>query len=165
MSLSPERVWLNGERFDVAYLLETSTGKIERFVSPGLRVGVTAGVARRISSEYICVYVSPSSGGVFLGVRGRSYLLDGSLVARYARCWGGVASVLYLTPPGEQTFRLMQLTLGRAFSKRVDPGYDSLDESMDDFLGDVADIVGSPRRRAWITEVKDPIAGPWNLLE
>lgn len=59
---------------------------------------------------------------------------------------------------------LQRPNLAGTLLRKVDPGYDELDASLDDYLADIADIAGSERRLAWILEIKDPAAGPWELL-
>ncbi len=73
-------------------------------------------------------------------------------------------SLLSVSRPGEPKLVVAQRTVTRALLRRVDPAYDELDESMDDFLADVADIVSSEARRDWILEIKDPDAGPWEAV-
>ena len=59
---------------------------------------------------------------------------------------------------------VLQRNIAGALLRKVDPAYDDLDASLDDFLADIADIAGSERRLAWIREIKDAAAGPWEYV-
>jgi hypothetical protein len=158
-------VWLTGERFDVAYFLDLDSGQIQRFVTKGSRIGETAGICGRVSGGFVAAYVTPTDGTLVLQIDNVAYPLDGSVRAVHQNGWGGLSSRLVIEPPDGPAVRVEQRTPARAILRKVDPGYDSLDESMDDFLADIADLASSPERRAWIVRTKNPQAGPWHLLE
>jgi len=73
----------------------------------------------------------------------------------------GAVSRLAVSRPGQPDLAIRQLTPGIPIFRLVDPAYDELDETFDDFLGDVADIVNSADRQESILKYKDPDAGPW----
>jgi len=157
-------VWLSGERFDVAYFLDLEANEIRRFVTKGLRIGETGGRCRRVLGGHVALFVRPSDRTLQLWTAGTTYPVDGTLTMRHKLRLGGLGSTLVLVSPEGPEVRLDTLTPARAILRRFDPGYDSLDESLDDFLADVADIAESPERQAWILSNKDPSAGPWRLL-
>lgn len=161
MTSSDSRVWLNGERFDVAYLLETTSGSVQRHVRKGQRTGQTAGMGQRIGRHFVAVYVDPNSAELVLQIGHLRFPLDGSVLIGHVIRNAGLTSRLIVGREGQSPLIVRQTTVARAILRRIDPTYDDLDESCDDFLADVADIAHSPERRRWILETKNPTAGPW----
>lgn len=157
-------VWLNGERFDVAYFLDLESDRVRRFVTKGSRIGPTAGRCRRVLGGHAALFVSPIDHTLRLWTGGATYPVDGTVTMRHRLLCGGFGSTLLLTTREGVHVRVDTLTPARPFMRRFDPAYDALDESMDDFLADVADVASSAERRAWILSKKDPTAGPWHLL-
>lgn len=63
---------------------------------------------------------------------------------------------------GMPTIRVRQYVIGGTLQGWLDPGYDGLDRSFDDLLGEVADIAGSDQRRQAFRDAKDSLADPSN---
>jgi hypothetical protein len=160
MKHPPHRVWVNGERYNVEYLFDVAAGEVvQRLVLPG-RGGRTGGIGRYCGRVFVAVYVAPGGDELVLQVGGCRFPLDGLTKATHSRRWRGAFSELLITRPGEADLLVHQRTLARALLWRVDPAYDDLDESMDDFLMNIADIVNSESRQRWFLEISDPDAGP-----
>lgn len=162
-SASP--VWLNGERFDVAYLLTPGGRAVRRFDMKKVRVGNTGGMGQRVGRKFVGVFVHPESKEVILRVGHREVTLDGSVNIHHETKLGGVISQMVVRPSDGGEIVVSDLTPARAILRKFDPGYDDLEESMDDFLADVADIAASEERRRWILQTTDPSSGPWHLLD
>lgn len=155
-------VFVNGPRYNIVYRFHTVTGRAKRIKVGG--ICRTAGVGRRCVSGFLAVYVDPESRDLVLQFRGKRFTLDGLTQATHATHCLGLLSLLVVERVGRSPLVVKQMTPARAVLRRVDPAYDSLDESHDDFLSDVADIANSPERQRWILEVTDPEAGPWNEI-
>lgn len=159
------QVWLTGERFDVAYLLDTRGGAIRRFEQRGVDVGRTAGFMERIvGGRRVGWYVSPADGGLHLRL-GRRDLATGDVVGSTvshgpARLW----TKLDLTMEHGGTEALRKLTPARAALRGVDPAYDELDEFADDFLAQMGELVASPEAQQRVLDTTDPRSGPWHLV-
>lgn len=162
MSPKVGRVWLNGERAGEHHLLEVSSGMVIKTVRLGGDDRATAGVGRRCGGQFASVYVNQDSG-IVLQVDRDKFPLDGQTILSHESRFGGLMSILRIRRPGMKPRKLYRMNIAGALLKRVDPGYDELDESVDDFLADLADIAASDHRRAWLREVKDPLAGPWEM--
>jgi hypothetical protein len=156
-------VWLNGPRYNVRYLFDPGSGQVVRTVKLPRAAGNTAGVGRRCGTSFVAVYVAPDRRSLFVQVGGDWLPLDGATVAVHERRLGGTVSRLSITRPGGRPLGARLLIPASALLWRLDPGYDELDRSMDDFLADVADLVNSEARRDWFVTVKDPDAGPWEV--
>jgi hypothetical protein len=157
-------IWLSGERFNLDYLFDVESGTVvHKLVSPA-RVGMTAGMGRTMGGRFVAVYVAPNCAGLVVQVDARRFALDGLTRASHSRRWRGLVSELLLQREGEPDLTVSQWTVAAALLRRADPAYDALDESMDDFLADVADIANSEYRQSWILKVKDPSAGPWEAV-
>ncbi len=141
-------VWLNGERFDVAYFLDLGSDRIRRFVTKSSRIGETGGRCRRVSEGYVALFVSPDDRTLQLWTAGRIYPLDGSVSMRHQLRYLALGSTLVLENPEGAEVRIDTMTPARAVLRSFDPGYDALDESVDDFLADVSDVASSPERQA-----------------
>lgn len=161
MTGKSQRLWLNGERAGEHHLLDLTSGQVVKTAQLGREVRTTAGMGRRCGSHFISVYVAPDGETVVLQVDRQSFPLDGQTIASHKTRFHGLTSALTIQRPGVEPLSLQRRNVASALLKRVDPGYDDLDGSSDDFLADVADIAASERRLAWIREVKDPQAGPW----
>lgn len=129
-----------------------------------VRVGSTGGVGQRVGRKFVGVFVHPDSHEIILRVGQRELPLDGSTDIHHKTKICGAVSKMVVRPPGGDEIVVSALTLARAFLRKMDPGYDDLDESMDDFLAAVADIAASEERRLWILRTTDPSSGPWHLL-
>ncbi|SRR5258706_12971725 len=162
MSPSVGQVWLNGERAGEHHLLEVSSGVVIKTVHLGRDNRTTAGIGRRCGAHFASVYVNKDNGIVLQVDRDR-FPLDGQTTVSYESRFGGLMSILRILRPGMKSRHLHRMNIASALLKRVDPGYDDLDASVDDFLADLADIAASDRRRTWMREVKDPTAGPWEM--
>jgi hypothetical protein len=162
MSENRDRVWLNGERAGEHKLLDTASGKVVTTANLGREIRTTAGSGRRCGRHFVAVYVAPDRTTVMLQVDRKRFPLDGQTVVVHSSRLGGLVSRLSIDRPGSGHHVVRQHTVASAFFKRVDPGYDDLDASLDDYLADIADIANSERRLASIRELKDPAAGPWD---
>lgn len=156
-------VWLSGERFNVDYLFDTSLGRVVRRVVLPERGGVTAGMGRPCGRQFVAVYVGHDPGSIFLQIDAQRFPLDGLTEAKHRGRLHGFRSELVVVRPDMEPVRVRQWTPTRPISRVIDPAYDGLDESVDDFLSDVVDVVESERRREWLSEVKDRTAGPWEF--
>ena len=161
----PGCIWLSsGQQHNVDYLFDVAAGRVRRkMVLPGTG-GTTAGVGRRCGRRFVAVYVAPDRDVLVLQVDARRFELDGETRVTHRRRFGGLLSELKISRPSAPDLLVRQATLAPAILRRTDPAYDDLDESLDDFLADVADIVDSEERRDWILKIKDPTAGPWELV-
>lgn len=159
-----DRVWLNGEQFDVAYQLDLGSNRVRRFHTKGSRIGEAGGACRRVRGGWIAYFVSPGDHTLQLWAAGKFLPLDGSVAMQHRVRCAGLWSRLVIDGDGGRPLRIVSFTPARAVLCRIDPAYDSLDESMDDFLADIADIARSAERRSWILARRDPTAGPWHLV-
>jgi hypothetical protein len=159
------KIWLTGERFNVDYLFDTATGEVlQKLVSRGLDA-TTAGTGRYCCRRFVAVYVAPDHSGVVLQVDGARFPLDGRTKVEHRRRFGGTLSSLSVSRPGQEDVSVNQLTVGILISRLIDPAYDELDESLDDYLADIADIIRSDERQQSILAHKEPDAGPWEYEE
>jgi hypothetical protein len=56
-----DKVWVTGEKFDVAYLLDLDNKNVRRYVQRGVDVGPTAGFMEKITGgRRVGWYVSPA---------------------------------------------------------------------------------------------------------
>jgi hypothetical protein len=155
------RVWLNGERSGDHHLLDTRSGEVVKSVRLAHEIRTTAGMGQWVGRRFVAVYVEGDRETVTLQVGERRFPFDGDTVLRHDRKIGGLASRLTIERPGAPPLILRQTNLVGSVLRKVDPAYDDLDASLDDFLGDIADIAGSESRLAWLREIKDPESGPW----
>jgi hypothetical protein len=118
-------------------------------------------MGRRCGRHFISVYVDPGGKSVILQIDRQRFPLDEQTTVRHTSQFGGLLSELTVQRPGMAPVRVRRRNVAGALLQRVDPAYDDLDASTDDFLADVADIAASPRRLDWLREVKSPEAGPW----
>jgi hypothetical protein len=161
MKGAPRNVWVNGERYNVAYLFAPASGRVIRKAKLHRRVGRTAGMGQRCMGRFVAVHVTPEAAGLWLHIGRHRFPLDGATVASHTSQLGGTVSRLSVRRRGDRAITVRQLTLAKAVLSRFDPAYDDLDASMDDFLADIADIVASEERQSRFLEVSDPRAGPW----
>ena len=157
-------MWLSSaQRHNVDFLFDVVAGRVRRkVVLPGTG-GPTAGIGRRCGRRFVAVYVTRDREELVLQIDDRRFELDGDTRATHRRRLGGLVSELEITRTGEPQVLVRQATVAPAILRRTDPAYDELDESLDDFLGDVADIVASHERQEWFLKVSDPAAGPWEF--
>jgi hypothetical protein len=149
----------------VDYLFNVRTGRVERKVMLPESGGTTAGIGRRAGRHFVAVYVAPDRASVVLQINALRLELDGKPRAIHKRRLGGTISELVVSRPGEPEARVRQSAVGPAIRRVVDPFYDGIDEMVDDFLADVAEIVNSEERRHWFLKLSDPEAGPWGALD
>lgn len=163
--MTDTQVWLKGDRFDVAYLLELETGRVSRFVTKGHEIGPTGGFGRRVSrGTFVGWFVDPRSETLKLHVGQRDFELGSRMLASAVVGPAGLYSRLEILTDDGERIRLKQRTLARALLLRFDPAYDELDESIDDFLAQVAHVVNSDEAQVRVLDALDPRSGPWNLL-
>lgn len=164
MTRQVRRLWLNGERAGEHHLLDIDGGTVVETLRIGREIRPTAGMGRRCGRHFIAVYVDLDGESVVLQVDQHRFPLDGETTVRHRSALRGLLSELTILRPGMPPVRLRKRGLASAVLRRVDPAYDELDASADDFLADVADVAASQRRLDWIREVKNPLAGPWEAL-
>lgn len=157
-------VWLMGGRFGEYHLLNLASGTVVRTVQIGRLVATTGGLGQRCARDFVAVYLDPHEDEILLQVRAWRCPLDGSTKAVHKTHMGGLLSTLRVERPGIDRLRLRQWIVGGTLQGIVDPAYDDLDRSLDDFLQEIADIAASEERRIAFREVKDPKAGPWEAL-
>lgn len=157
------RIWLDGDRYNEAFLFDIASGKAKLCKSKQ-RIGVTAGAGSYLSRRFVAVYVEPDREHVTLQVDQIRYPLDGQTTAVSSVRGRGLYSTLSIERPGLPSVHLRQRTIMRAILQRLDPTYDALDEFMDDFAVGIAGITSSEEAHASYLKVKDPAAGPWALL-
>lgn len=164
MRSSPQdQVWLNGGRHNIVYLFDTVSGRAQRFKAASNQK--TAGLGQRCGRDFVGVFVEAKRSGLILQVGREQYPLDGNTLTVSRVQLAGLQSMLTITRKGRESRIVKQRTLARGILSRIDPGYDALDESFDDFLADISDIATSSSRRQRLLEVKDPLAGPWDLVD
>lgn len=161
---SINRVWLTGERAGEHHLLDVVSGKVVQTVHQGGEIRRTAGMGQSCGRRFVSVYVAPDRETVVLQVDRRRYPLDGRTFLSHRSRLGGMVSQLTIQRAGAGTQVLRRSNIAGTVLRKIDPGYDELDASLDDYLADIADIAWSERRLAWIREIKDPTAGPWELM-
>jgi hypothetical protein len=154
-------LWLNGERAGEHHLLDLTSGQVVTTAQLGREIRTTAGMGRRCGDRFVAVYVAPDGEAVVLQVERQRFPLDGQTIVTHQTQFCGLMSAIAIKRPGMDPLSLRRRNIASALLRRVDPSYDDLDASSDDFLADIADIAASERRIAWIKEVKDPEAGPW----
>lgn len=164
MTSHERRLWLNGERAGEHHLLDVGSGRVIKTAQIGRDIRPTAGMGRRCGGHFIAVYVDVDGEEVVLQVDRHRFPLDGQTTVQHQSRLRGLLAELTIQRPGVASVRLRRRNLASALLKRVDPAYDELDASTDDFLADVADIAASRRRLDWIREVKKPEAGPWEAV-
>lgn len=164
MSKPIDRVWLNGERSGEHHLLDVLSGRVVKTVHLGREIRKTAGMGRSCGRRFASVYLAPDRETVVLQLDDVRYPLDGRTLVTHESRRGGLVSRLTIKRAGTTPQVLQRRNIAGMLLRKVDPAYDELDASLDDFLADIADIAGSERRLAWIREIKDPTAGPWELV-
>lgn len=163
MSARLPRIWLNGEKFNEAYLFDLATGKAQRFRTEGF-AGTTAGNGSYMGKRFVATFVDADRQQVVLQIGRVQYPLDGATRAVSSVKAGGLFSTVTVERDGLPTITLRQRTVARALLRIFDPAYDALDEMMDDAAASVAEGANSEAARASYLVVKDPAAGPWHLL-
>ncbi|GAA3520791.1 hypothetical protein GCM10022234_15720 [Aeromicrobium panaciterrae] len=166
MSVGP-RVWVNGNRYNRVYLLDMATGSAKKFTlrRKTNEIDQTAGNGERFGSAFVAVYVHPFDLSLVIQIGTSVYPVDGLTRVSTAQHLVGTYATLTIERPGMRTRTIRQRTIARAVLRVVDPTYDSLDESLDDFSADIVDVVCSPERQQLMLETKDPSAGPWDVLK
>lgn len=164
MTMAIDRLWLNGERSGEHHLLDVVSGRVVKTVQLGREIRKTAGMGRSCGRRFVSVYVAPDRETVVLQVDHLRYPLDGRTLLTHQSRRGGLVSRLTIERAGATPQVLQRRNIAGMLLRKVDPAYDDLDASVDDFLADIADIASSERRLAWIREIKDPTAGPWELV-
>lgn len=159
--MTASRLWLNGERSGEHHLLDVASGKVLKTVDLGAEIQTTAGVGRACGRRFVSVYLAPDKETVVLQVDQHRFPLDGLTFVRHRSRLGGLLSQLTVERVGATPEVVRRGNLASTLLRKIDPAYDEIDGSLDDFLSDIPDIVNSERRREWIREIKDPIAGPW----
>ena len=159
-----DRLWLNGERAGEHHLLDVVSGSVVQTVHLGREIRKTAGMGRSCGRRFDSVYLAPDRETVMLQVDQQRYPLDGQTILTHQSRRGGLVSRLTIERAGVEPQVLQRRNLAGMLLRKVDPAYDELDASLDDFLADIADIGSSERRLAWIREIKDPTAGPWERV-
>lgn len=154
------RVWVSGERFNVDYLLDTATGELVETRERATLGGLTGGIGRPCREHFAAVYVRPERDGLVFQVGTSKVDLDDTTTAVHRRRLAGALSTLTVSRPGEPGVSVSQWNIGGTLQRMIDPAYDALDRSLDDFLEDVADIAESSQRREAILRTKDPDASP-----
>jgi hypothetical protein len=159
-----QRIWLNGDRYNEAYLYETSTGRARRFRTEGGSVEQRA-TATPLRGKFVAVYVEPDGTSITVQVGCTRYPLDGRTHATAKVHAAGLYSTVTIAREGHRSIRLTQRTIARWILRRFNPAYDDLDEMMDDFTSGIAGLVSSEEAQASYMNVKDPAAGPWDILD
>lgn len=163
--MTQDFVWLHGERFDIAYLLEPGRWKVRRFIAHRKPVRPTAGFGQRVNRwGFVGWYVHPRTRDLQLRVAGRDFRFEHLSCARATVKFGGLATRLEILPTGGDRLVVDQRTIRRAVLSRIDPAYDGLDEAMDDFLAEVARLINSNEVQQRVQRTLDPRDGPWELL-
>jgi hypothetical protein len=147
-------VWLTGQRWNERYRFDRNTGTVVGRAEvtdhwPGDGVGSPCG------RRFVAVYVDPDSDDLMLQVGKTRVRLDDDVSAIYRRTLAGMRSELTIRAGADAVLSLSAITPARFVLRRVDPGYDELDELNDDFLMDVADIVNSRERQDAFRSARD----------
>lgn len=158
------RIWLNGDRWNQAYLYDTETGRHQLFRTRS-DVGATAGNGFRMSGGFVATYVAADKHDIYLQVGVRRYPVDGSTQAEAQVGLGGLFTTLVIDRPGMERLTLRQRTPARWLLRRADPSWDGIDELAEDSAAGIAGLFGSADARETYRRVKDPNAGPWDLLK
>lgn len=158
------RIWLNGDRWNRAYLFDPATGRHQAFRDEK-EIGRTAGNGSWMSGRFVATYVGSPQGSIWVQVGQRRYPVDGSTWTRAKVSRVGLWSRLTLGRPGSKTLRLRQVTIYRAVMRWIDWGWDGLDELMADDAAGIHALVNSPDSQDSYLQNKDRAAGPWHLLD
>lgn len=156
------QIWLNGDRWNVAYLYDTDSGRHQVFRAPS-EIGMTAGNASRMSGRLVATYLLDEND-IYLQVGDRRVPIDGTSRAEAEVAWGGLATNLVVVRPGLPNLALRQRTPSRWLLRRADPTWDGLDELAEDSAAGIAALINSADARETYRRAKSPEAGPWHLL-
>lgn len=146
MSAAAQEIWLTGRRWNERYRYDPATGAVigrEEVTSkaPG------DGVGRSCRGRFLAVYVDPETDELTLQIANDRIAIGDDISATYRKRLAGLRSELTVLSGSEILMSVRAFTPARFALRRVDLGYDELDESNDDFLMDVADIVNSRARQ------------------
>lgn len=158
------RIWLNGDRYNEAYLFDIESGSYRRYETESA-VGVTAGNATRLSGTVVATYVAADETGIWLQKGSTRYPVDGKTRAVAQTTWGGLITTLTVERDGLPRLNLKQRTPARWLLRRVDPAWDGLDEFAEDSAAGIAVLLNSAEARESYRRVKVPDAGPWGLVD
>lgn len=164
MNMRQNSIWLQGPRYNEAYLFDTTTGQATEYKTQD-HVGTTAGNGSHMGRKLVATYVEADRQGVVLQIGTMKIPLDGATKATSRVHAVGLYSTLTIERDGHQLIKLRQRTLGRLFFSIIDPTYDGLDEMADDQTDGIAEFANSEESRANYLKVKDHEAGPWYLLD
>jgi hypothetical protein len=152
--MASDGIWLTGARWNERFCLDPATGEIvdRREVydhSPG------DGVGRSCGGRFVAVYIDPETDELTLQVAKERVVLGDDVSATYRKRLAGLGSELTVRSGSAIVVSVRAFTPARFALRRVDPAYDELDESNDDFLMDVADIVNSQARQDAFRSARD----------
>lgn len=161
---SVTRIWLNGDRWNQAYIYDTENGRYQQFRTRS-EVGATAGNGSKMSGRFVATYVAQDKHDIWLQVGDSRYPVDGTTHAEAHVRFGGLLTTLVVERPGMSRLTLQQRTPSRWLLRRADPSWDGIDELAEDSASGIASLFNSAEARETYRRVKDPGAGPWHLLE
>lgn len=158
------RVWLNGERFDVAYLLDVDTAHVERFETLSQAIGATAGHGERVlGGRLVGWFVSPHDHRARVVLGPRIIEPDDCAEARTRRL-GRLASRLDLRLASGEHLACSKITSPWDWLLTLlDPGYGMMEAELEDLLGNVQQVLLDERRQEVLAQRLDADAGPWHL--
>ena len=133
-------VWLSGERYNLAYLFDRSSGRILRKEVRDGEAGPGAGITQRCNGTFVSVFVT-DSGEVWLQIGERQFPLDGHTRAAHRRRYRGLVSTLRVSREGGPPIQVRDVSLMRPLMATIDPTHDELDAWAADHLWAVADLV------------------------
>ena len=149
-------VWLCGERYNVEYLFDRSTGRVLRKEVRDRETGPAAGITQRCGRRFVSVFVS-GAGDVQLQIGKQRLPLDGSTRAIHRRRLLGFVSSLRVWRDGQAPVTVRDVSLMRPIMAVIDPTHDELDAWAADHLWIVADLVNRPdNRRAFVEHRNAP---------
>lgn len=158
------QVWLNGTRYNEAYLYDTLTGNFRYFSTPQ-PVGMTAGNGGKIGCRFVATYVATDGYQIIIQIGRHQYPVDDATSVQASIEWSGLSSILIIARHGLPTQRLRLWTIGRWASRRLNPTWDGLDEMMADRAAGIASLSSSVEAQETFRNVKSPSAGPWHIVE
>jgi hypothetical protein len=141
-------IWVLGPRYNLALLLDRSSGHGERYTTDG-RVGPCAGVgARLLSGRYAAVF-NDEHDEIRLNVAGTEYIASELTVHPTQSTWDGLVNHIVVETSEGKRIDLRHPTPFRPIGRLIDFTWDGLDELAEDQLGalhNAAEHRRDPRR-------------------
>lgn len=124
------KIWLRGERWNIAYHFDTISGEWVR-MRFRFDVGALAGLAIPSNRGVIGIYCR-EDGSAIVQVGAETWVIDGTETVESTPRVGGLWSTLRISRPGQTDLKARVATPWRWFGRHMDIAYDDMDDDDND---------------------------------